>query len=138
MSELNGDQILIIEFMIDLQATLQYCVIKPIMAVITLILQPLGYYSDGDWRYSHVFFVTVNLLLSPAGGGGGGAYLFQAHLRGSLIVGSWGKGGLFNLDTMMVSVLHKELEYKVEKLKYKNVEVMQPRIRIKSKLPVSK
>ena len=53
-------------------------------------------------------------------------------------MGSWGKGGLFNLDTTMVSVLHKELEYKVEKLKYKNVEVMQPRIRIKSELPVSK
>ena len=36
----------------------------------------------------------------------------------------------------MVSVLHKELEYKVEKLKYKRLEVMQPRIRIKSELPV--
>ena len=143
LSELNGDQILIIEFMIDLQATLQYCVIKPIMAVITLILQPLGYYSDGDWRYSHVFFVTVNLLLSPAGGGGG-LFIsspFEGELnrdRGLIWVGSWGKGGLFNLDTMMVSVLRKELEYKVEKLKYKNVEVMQPRIRIKSELPVSK
>ena len=32
-----------------------------------------------------------------------------------------GGGGLFNLDTTMVSVLHKELEYKVEKLKYKKV-----------------
>ena len=29
------------------------------------------------------------------------------------------EGGLFNLDTTMVSVLHKKLEYKVEKLKYK-------------------
>ena len=28
-------------------------------------------------------------------------------------------GGLFNLETTTVSVLHKELEYKVEKLKYK-------------------
>ena len=28
-------------------------------------------------------------------------------------------GGLFNLQTTMVSVLHKELEYKVDKLKYK-------------------
>ena len=28
-------------------------------------------------------------------------------------------GGLFNLETTMVSVLHKELEYKVEKRKYK-------------------
>ena len=32
-------------------------------------------------------------------------------------------GGLFNyLETKMVSVLHKELECKVEKLKYKNLE----------------
>ena len=38
----------------------------------------------------------------------------------------------------MVSVLHKELEYKVEKLKYKKFQVMQPRIRIKSELPVGK
>ena len=28
-------------------------------------------------------------------------------------------GGLFNLETPMVSIFHKELEYKVEKLKYK-------------------
>ena len=28
-------------------------------------------------------------------------------------------GGLFNLETTMVSVLQKELEYKVEKLEYK-------------------
>ena len=33
--------------------------------------------------------------------------------------GIW-EGGLFNLQTTMVLVLHKELEYKVEKLKYKN------------------
>ena len=38
------------------------------------------------------------------------AYLFQAHLRG---------GDLFNLETTMVSVLHKGLEYIVEKLKDK-------------------
>ena len=36
----------------------------------------------------------------------------------------------------MVSVLHRELEYKVEKVKYKKLEVMQPRIIIKSELPV--
>ena len=29
-------------------------------------------------------------------------------------------GGLFNLEKTQVSVLHKELEYKVEKLKCKN------------------
>ena len=39
----------------------------------------------------------------------------RAYLRG-------GGGGLFNLEKMMVLVLHKELEYKVEKLKYKKVE----------------
>ena len=36
----------------------------------------------------------------------------------------------------MVSVLHKELEFKVEKLKYKKLEVMQPRIINKCELPV--
>ena len=45
-------------------------------------------------------------------------------------------GGLFNLSTTMVSVLQKELEYKVAKLKYKKLEVMQPRIKNKSELPV--
>ena len=55
--------------------------------------------------------------------GGGGAYLFQVQL--------WGGGGLieagdllemgdlFNLEKTMASVLHKELEQKVEKLKNK-------------------
>ena len=58
--------------------------------------------------------------IKPRGGGGGGG------------------GGLFNVEKTMVSLLHKELEYKVEKLKYKRLEVMQPRIRIKSALPVGK
>ena len=51
-----------------------------------------------------------------------GAYLFQAHLRGGLIdwgLTSEGGGGLFNLKTTMVPVLHKELDCKVEKLMYK-------------------
>ena len=38
----------------------------------------------------------------------------------------------------MVSVLYKELEYKVEKLKNKKFQVMKPRIRMKSELPVAK
>ena len=56
---------------------------------------------------------------------GGEAYLLKAYLRGwinsdrGLI---WeGGGGLFNLEKTMVSVLHKELEYKVEQLKNKKV-----------------
>ena len=36
-----------------------------------------------------------------------------------LIWGGWGGGGLFNLEKTMVSVLHKELKFKVEKLMYK-------------------
>ena len=45
-------------------------------------------------------FTTVNPLFSPPPPGG---------------------GGLFNLEKMMVSVFHKDLEYKVDKLKYKMV-----------------
>ena len=44
-----------------------------------------------------------------------------------------GKGGLFNLVKMVVSALHRE-KCKVEKLKYKKFEVMQPRIK-KNELP---
>ena len=70
--------------------------------------------------YLYVFWksnsFTRNPLLSPRG-----AYLFEAHLRGEHN-GDGGlirEGGLYNLETTMVSVLHKELEYEVEKLKYK-------------------
>ena len=45
--------------------------------------------------------------------------------------------GLFNLTKTMVSVLHKELECKVEKFKYNTLEVMQPRIENNSELPAS-
>ena len=64
---------------------------------------------------------TVNPLLSPWGGliyfksicGGGGGGLIEA---GDLLE----MGGLFNFEKTMASVLHKELEQKVEKLKNKN------------------
>jgi len=56
---------------------------------------------------------TVNPLLRPCG-----AYLFQPHLRR----GAYSK--------KMVSVLHQELECKVEfKLKYKKLEVMHLRMK---------
>ena len=35
--------------------------------------------------------------------------------------GLFERGGVFNLEKRMVSVLHKYLKYKVEKLKYKKV-----------------
>ena len=44
-------------------------------------------------------------------------------------------GGLFNLAKKMVSVLHNELECKVEKLKYKKLEVVQMGFKNKSELP---
>ena len=47
-----------------------------------------------------------------------------------------GGGELFNLAKTMVSVLHKELEYIVEKLKYKKLQIVRPRIKNKSDLPV--
>ena len=43
---------------------------------------------------------------------------------------------LMYIAKTMVSVLHKELSYKVEKLKFKKLEVMQPRIKNESELPV--
>ena len=47
----------------------------------------------------------------------GGLYLFQAYFMRGLIE----TGGLFNSETMMVSVLHKELEYQVKTLMNKKV-----------------
>ena len=44
-------------------------------------------------------------------------------------------GGLFNFAKTMVSVLCKELECKVEKLNFKKLEVMQPRIKNTSDIP---
>ena len=59
---------------------------------------------------------TVSPLESPPGG------FFNIS---SAFEGGRGGGGLFNLEKTMVLVLHKELEHKVEKLKYKKLEVMQ-------------
>ena len=60
--------------------------------------------------------------------------MYFKPIRGGLI---WEGGGIFNLETTMVSVLPKEVEYKVEKLKDKKFYGMQPRIRIKSGLHLS-
>ena len=61
---------------------------------------------------------NINPLLNPPGSlyisslfeGGGGL-----NRDGGLFE----RRGLFNLEMTMVSVLHKELKYKVERLKYK-------------------
>ena len=66
-----------------------------------------------------------------------GAYLFQAHLGGgggSIIE----TGGFFNLEKTMAFVIHRELGYKWKSSSTKRLEVVQPRIRVKSELPVGK
>ena len=71
-----------------------------------------------NWFYIHVVYVYA--LASPQTSLGvrssrihfsRAIFKIQAHLRGG--------GGLFNLERTMVSVLHKEEEYGVEKFKYK-------------------
>ena len=63
--------------------------------------------------------ITVNPLSSPPGG----LFISSPFVGGlNRDEGLFEKeGGLINLEEMTVSVLHKELEYKVEKLKYKKV-----------------
>ena len=56
-------------------------------------------------RSSHIHFSRV-IYFKPIWWGRGGGGLFE-------------RGGLFTLERTMVSVLHKEVEYEVEKLKYK-------------------
>ena len=47
-------------------------------------------------------------------------------------------GVLFCLAKTMVSVIPKELDYKVENHKHEKLEVMKPRINKRSKLPAGK
>ena len=70
-----------------------------------------------------------------------GSYLFQSQLGGEGVGlnrpgGIFEMGVLFCLAKTMVSVIPKELEYKVENHKYEKLEVTQPRINKRSKLPV--
>jgi len=51
------------------QATLQFCIIKPLMSVLTLFLQASGRYADGDWSLSSSYFyinMIYNLSVSLA------------------------------------------------------------------------
>ena len=61
---------------------------------------------------------TVNPLLTPPPLWRGLIY-FKPIWGGLLETGLIWQGGLFNVETTMVSVLREELEYKVDKLKYK-------------------
>lgn len=35
---------------LPMQATLQFCIVKPLMAIVTIILQAFGKYHDGDFK----------------------------------------------------------------------------------------
>jgi len=51
------------------QATLQFCIIKPLMSVLTLVLQATGRYKDSDWSLSGSYiYITMiyNLSVSLA------------------------------------------------------------------------
>lgn len=43
------------------QATLQFCIIKPLMSVLTLFLQATGRYRDGDWTFGSSYF-CINMI----------------------------------------------------------------------------
>lgn len=36
--------------LLPVQATLQFCIVKPLMAIVTIILQAFGKYHDGDFK----------------------------------------------------------------------------------------
>ena len=83
-----------------------------------------------------MILLTLNSLISPLGG------FFISNTFVGVGGGGWGlketggslkeEGGLFDFAETEVSVLHKEVEFKVEKLKYRKLEVMQLRIKNKS------
>ncbi|XP_065826408.1 transmembrane protein 184B-like [Oscarella lobularis] len=41
------------------QATLQFCFIKPLVAIITIILHATGHYKDGDWSLNHAYLYEM-------------------------------------------------------------------------------
>ena len=87
------------------------------------------YYRKTQWRVKTLTNSWPSLRAYLRGGGG--------------LIQTWGlicEGGraysIKKRRWYQSSVLHTELEYKVEKLKYKKLEVMQPRIKNKSELPI--
>ena len=63
-----------------------------------------------------IFQIHINILLILYKARRG--LIYFKHIWGGGLIE---RGALFNLAKMMVTVLHKELEYKVEKLKYEKV-----------------
>ncbi|KAK7113340.1 transmembrane protein 184B-like [Littorina saxatilis] len=51
------------------QATLQFCIVKPVMAILTLLLQAFGYYKDGNFSLANGYlYITIiyNISVSLA------------------------------------------------------------------------
>lgn len=51
------------------KATLQFCAVKPLMSILTLLLQATGHYKDGDWSLdsSYVYITMIyNISVSLA------------------------------------------------------------------------
>ena len=65
------------------------------------------------FRYIEVFFETVNPVLSPPGG------LFISSSFEGEGLNRDGSPNIFNFETTMVSFVQKELDYNLEKLKYR-------------------
>ena len=63
--------------------------------------------------FANIWQITVNPLLSRPGG----LFISSPFEAGGLF--ERGTGGFFILEKTMVLVLHKELEYDVDKLQYK-------------------
>lgn len=47
------------------QATLQFCIIKPLMSMLTLFLQATGRYKDGDWSFGSSYF-CINMVYNSS------------------------------------------------------------------------
>ena len=33
-----------------MQATLQFCLVKPVVAIVIILLEAFGYYNEGNWE----------------------------------------------------------------------------------------
>ncbi|XP_076451157.1 transmembrane protein 184B-like [Babylonia areolata] len=66
---LSGNQYTIGFLRFCKQATLQFCIVKPVMAILTLLLQAFGYYKDGNFSpASGYLYITIiyNISISLA------------------------------------------------------------------------
>ena len=86
--------------------------VAPLLSVFCFVFV----FARGRGRGRPIYRKSCKPYQTPSGGGYFKPIWGSVNRDGRLI---WEGQGLFDLETTMVSVLHKELEYKVEKLKYK-------------------